>query len=124
MNLTCYALKHGQNSFVFPRSKKKNEDHKQRMFNLVMIDPTSEIFSTQKQYDQFVEKSRVYHELAAEFSKSMFEKNDVIESNCLSLQTDTLILILGTTQTLKQLEKHITFIKPKHVFVISALKYQ
>ena len=108
MNLTCYALKHGQNSCVFHRSKNKNEDHKQWMFNLVMIDPTSEIFSTQKKYDQFVEKSRVYNELAAEFSKSMFEKNDVIESNYLSLQTSTLILILGTTQTLKQLEKHIT----------------
>ena len=61
--------------------KKKNEDHKQWMFNLVMIDPTSEIFSTKKQHHQAaVEKSRVYNELAAKFFKSMFEKNDVIES--------------------------------------------
>ena len=46
-----------------------------------MIDPTSEIFSTEKQHHQAaVEKSRVYNELAAKFFKSMFEKNDVIES--------------------------------------------
>ena len=55
--------------------KKKNEDHKQWMFNLVMIHPTSEIFSTKKQYHHVaVEKSRVYNELAAKFFKSMFEK--------------------------------------------------
>ena len=58
------------------------------MFNLVMIDPTSEIFSTQKQHHQVaVEKSRLYTELAAKFFKGMFEKNEVIESKIrLSLQ--------------------------------------
>ena len=62
--------------------KKKNEDHKQWMFNLVMINPTSEIFSTQKQHHQVaVEKSKVFNELASKFFKRMFEKNDVIESN-------------------------------------------
>ena len=78
-----------------------------------MIDATSEIFSTQKKYHQVaVEKSRVYNEFAAKFFKSMFEKNDVIESKIrLSLQTDTLILILGTKQTLKQAESYIPFIK-------------
>ena len=54
----------------------------------------------------------------------MFEKNDVIESKIrLSLQTDTLILILGTMQTLKQVESYIPFIKRKHIFVISALTF-
>ena len=90
-----------------------------------MIDPTSEIFSTQKQHHQVaVEKSRVYTELAAKFFKSMFEKNDVIKSKIrLSLQTDTLILILGTKQTLKQVESYIPFIKRKNFVVISALTF-
>ena len=95
--------------------KKKNEDHKQWMFNLVMSDPTSEIFSTKKNHQVAVEKSRLYTELAAKFFKSMFEKNDVIESKIrLSLQTDTLISILGTKQTLKQVEDYIAFIKRKN----------
>ena len=52
--------------------KKKNEDHKHWMFNLVMSDPTSEIFSTQKKYHQVaVEKSRLYTELVSQFFKSM-----------------------------------------------------
>ena len=85
-----------------------------------MIDPTSEIFSTQKQHHQVaVEKSRVYTELAAKFFKSMFKKDDVIESNIRwSLQADTLILILGTKQTLKEVKSHITFIKRKN-FLLS-----
>ena len=102
-----------------------DKDHKQWMFNLVMSDPTSEIFSTQKQHHQVaVEKSRVYNKLASKFFKSMVEKNDVIESNIRwSLQTETLILILGTKQTLKHLESYIPFFKRKHIFVIRALTF-
>ena len=55
----------------------------------------------------------------------MFEKNDVIESNIRwSLQTETLILILGTKQTLEQVESYIPFIKRKNCFVIRALTFR
>ena len=75
--------------------EKKDEDRKQWMFNLVMSDPTSEIFFTQKQRHQVAgEKSRVNNEL--EFK----------------------ILILGTKQTLEQVESYIPLIKRKH-FLLS-----
>ena len=85
-----------------------------------MSDPTSEIYFIQEQHHQVAgEQSRVYTELAAKFFKSMFEKDYVIESNIRwSLQTETLILILGTKQTLEQVESYIPSIKRKNVLLL------